>query len=335
MPREIKSSDDSRKNWHHINANTRAIAAIESRLNRGRAGGLAGAQREDFYLHPFQVYVLPQIRIAPADRVPATDWRTVRVHHGYVIKDGTLVATEGCDDADGAGVTPSEIIVPASTAAYFIWVKITLNAQGLPTAAVIESGTDGWPEFPAPSDDQTEAFHLIAKVDSATDADKKRVKVRQFQFEDVRLMPEPANVGGYFAKVVHVGPDYYVCHRATANLISQSLTWETGYVAVQIAPYNEILDDDGFPRRKVQLGESDRYYWEVQEEQQTWQIDAILTIMKIPQLGVVVYEGESLPVVYVDVTAPPVWKPQITGVPYCDETDAEILVGVAETFPLE
>ncbi len=186
MARLIQKGENARRNWLRINEQAGDIAALASAVQALRNGAVSRGQREDFYLHPFQVYVLPDYRMAPADRAPATDWRTVRVRHGYVIQGGVMVATEGCQDSDDEGVTEAPILVPADTAAFFVWLYVAME-DGVPVSAQVQSGTSGWAEFPAPSSDADSAFALIARVDSQTDAGKKRVIIRQFLDEDLVL----------------------------------------------------------------------------------------------------------------------------------------------------
>lgn len=91
---------------------------------------------------------------AAATPDPTSDWRTFRVHRGFV--------NDSHPDNDAEETTPLDIVVPASTTNYTVWLKTTFQNQndnpGLydSKAAIvsctIEASADGWPTFPTTYD---------------------------------------------------------------------------------------------------------------------------------------------------------------------------------------
>jgi len=182
----LQRGDRVSKNWVAINTNGTVLRENADDIRRLREV-VARGSRSQYGAErlPFELYLLPQIKRAPADRSDNW-WRMFRVRHGYVFAGDAMVSTEGCDDTDDEGVTLEEITVPVTTAAYWIWVEVTMDGVTA-TAAEIKHGADGWTDFPVASTDATKRFHLLAKIDTATDATKSRSIVRQYQLGDIFL----------------------------------------------------------------------------------------------------------------------------------------------------
>jgi hypothetical protein len=176
----IQPGDDSRKNWKAINFNGSVLRelvgdhlALKDQVATGRRPPRVEGR------HPFQVYFKAPHRRPFADFNGAEDWRTFKVRHGYV----ELVKTSGCDDADGEGTVATEIVVPDATAAYYIWVEVTL---GSPITNAIAHGAAGWTGFPR-NVGAGKAYRCLAKVNTSTYSARKRALVRQYQVGDIWL----------------------------------------------------------------------------------------------------------------------------------------------------
>lgn len=137
--------------------------------------------------------------------------------------------------------------------------------------------------------------------------------------------------GAALAKVVSVSGNYYVCVLAIQNLSTDLIVWGTDYVFVRKASYNQVLDSDSLPRRKINAG-SGKYYFLFQAEEHRWVENDILTVVKTEQIGFGTYAGQQIPINYIDVTQPPVWNSEFNLVPFCDETDTDTLVGIVPTY---
>lgn len=187
---DLQPGDDSRRNFLRINENTKRLTGAEAELRR-LTGDAERTRRprldsplENF---PFRVHTIP-----PTQRIDAEPnwWRIFYVQHGYV----NVVQTEGCEDTDGEGTTPTEITVPDETPAYYIWAEVTLES-GEVTAVVINHGEDGWDSFPTQPDLPDTYYALLAKIDTDTRSADKQAIVRQFQRQDIFLTPGSSDGG--------------------------------------------------------------------------------------------------------------------------------------------
>ena len=100
---------------------------------------------------------------------PSTDWRTVRIRGGTV--------NGAHPTGDDTNVTPLNLIVPASTALYKIWLHVAINTSGTLTAYGLAGGATGWDGYPAqPSgsggNPPSDAYCLIGEVATSDDTAK-------------------------------------------------------------------------------------------------------------------------------------------------------------------
>jgi hypothetical protein len=192
----IQRDADPRRDWKSINRNAVAIGDAIREV-RGMREKFKSTGRTPFVLDrlPFEVYQTPNVLRAKEDRAEDA-WLKFKVRHGYV----NGIKCDGCDDADGEGTTPVEIVVNAGALKHYVWVTVTLNTNGNVESAEIKSGefaggglikSDGqpadWVNFPQRSTDATKVFWLLAKIDTQTYVARKRALVRQFQRDDIHI----------------------------------------------------------------------------------------------------------------------------------------------------
>jgi hypothetical protein len=75
-------------------------------------------------LHPFQVF-----QHSAATPAPTTDWRTVRVHYGEIFNSSDS-SWDHSPDNDDSAATPLDIVVPASSDLYKVWLEIPVSSDG-------------------------------------------------------------------------------------------------------------------------------------------------------------------------------------------------------------
>lgn len=147
-------------------------------------------------LHPFKIYRVPaQYRFTPlAD--PTTTWRAVRVRGGLILNTtispsnlptGTDKVDQPYQDvyanlANGTFITGvTDIIVPASTANYWIWVDLSSNSVSYganPSSPDVGSAWVSWPNV-----DPTKV--MVGWVDTNTLASQSQPIIRQIQTTDI------------------------------------------------------------------------------------------------------------------------------------------------------
>lgn len=161
-----------------INGLIRFCRYLEEGIKKVEVLALAAFRRPVYPAdrHPFEVYQC-QPSPTPAD----SDWRTFRVHAGWV----SCIEPVDCDDAE----IPLNIVVPASTDNYYVWLEIDCTITGSESepwcrvdAVTIKHGDDpkgnGWASFPFQARRLFEfglnfkAFILLARIDTASDSEK-------------------------------------------------------------------------------------------------------------------------------------------------------------------
>jgi hypothetical protein len=128
-------------------------------------------------LHPWQVFQHPA-----TTPNPTSDWRTVRVRYGSV--NNAWPKKDGADTFDpdfGNGGDDTDIVIPASTTGFKIYLKLTLvtadgASQGNVTKSAIVANASGWNGYPQqPEGDwlsgapPTEMFLLIGECDTTAE----------------------------------------------------------------------------------------------------------------------------------------------------------------------
>jgi hypothetical protein len=126
----------------------------------------------------------------------ASDWRTFRVHHGRIYLESD--AEKQLDpDNDDAAATPTNIIVPALSTNYKIWLELSFSISGGTLAVAedtltIKHGDSGWSVWPSPLASTTWNL-LIAEIDTSNDTDKTATIYHHLQTH-IRLpflVPDP------------------------------------------------------------------------------------------------------------------------------------------------
>lgn len=179
---ELQKGEPVGKNWVTINEQGRKIARMEMEIARLREAAqelrktVGDVKTRRF---PFRVYWLSNKKRSAHD---ADAWRKFYVQHGYV----NGIKTDGCDDTDDEGTTPTEIVVPDGTPVYYVWAVATLT-DGEVTAVEIDHGASGWTGFPGQPDLPDTFYALIAKIDTDTRSDQERPIIRQSVYQDIAL----------------------------------------------------------------------------------------------------------------------------------------------------
>lgn len=141
---------------------------------------------------------------APADGEPATYWRNVRVHRGYVNRKTTTAAKfvheldPNLPTGSNAG-SDYDILVPENTTAYKIWGEaqftfqpVTIESMGgiRIDALNIEHGTDWWAEHPAMFASAGEFRFEIGTVTTGDDEDTPTsLTIDQIADGNINLFP--------------------------------------------------------------------------------------------------------------------------------------------------
>lgn len=172
--RRILSGASVNQHWRHINA--------QGETQAGHGGLIAGQRnlptlaarsgRRQFArdrMFPFRVYSLPDWMY---DAAPADAWRTFRVRAGsYLSTD--VAGTDAQNDDPYSESMPAaaafDFTAPAATANYYVWIDIATvtiaHGLALPASGIV----------------------LIAKIDTATAADRNEAIVRQYVAGDIAV----------------------------------------------------------------------------------------------------------------------------------------------------
>jgi hypothetical protein len=176
----IKEGSDIRTHWRTVNSTIGGIAKARVQIGvlrtkvekRGR--GEYGSDLEPFeiYIEPIEALDLSALTEEEQTAKRESYWRECRVRHGYV----NFVATQGCDDADGAGVTLELIEVPADTAAFFIWAD--WSDASAPVIRHTDEYGEHWDGYPAVSG----TIRPLARI---TTEDGPPARIRQYHKGDI------------------------------------------------------------------------------------------------------------------------------------------------------
>ncbi len=170
----IKAGDNSRRNWKKINAQGAALERLAEAHGATvrRLGEATDSRTPQPTLHPFKIYTTPTgLRETP----DSSDWRKVRVRAGTVFVDWTELTADGTDGTANPDTTEvgedNEIIDPAPTAKYWIWIEIVGSRATVEHSATAPT----WSSTKIP----------IGWVDSNTYSSEKKLIIRQFLRTDI------------------------------------------------------------------------------------------------------------------------------------------------------
>lgn len=196
-------------------------------------------------LAPFEVY-----QHAADTPDPDSDWRTVRVHVGSAYGS----TPDNTDDV----AAPLNIIAPASTTDFKIWLAVMRDASSVTNCTIkfsgsagttsggtsdqTGSGTSGWPHYPAQSTPSNVIWKLLAKVtttaDSGTGAKKLTInQVWTGNITDALAVWSPATAYQFLA-------DFSDTNYAKAKIVTQSIAGISTTVSAETGSALTIADGD-------------------------------------------------------------------------------------------